>query len=162
MELSPPILYEAGLVSALQWLGRWMQEKCNMTIHLAIEQDVDLENEDLRVLTFQSVRELLFNTMKYAGVKEAHVQLRQPDEAHLQIIVADRGKGFDVEQAHKEQHEGGGFGLFSIRQRLEVMGGEMDIWSQPGKGTRTTLLVPFRRRLPGSHTTSKGTRIADE
>src|SRR5699024_2742125 len=61
LELSPPVLYEAGLAAALEWLGRWMEEQHGLAVHLRAAADADPAADDLRVLLFQAARELLFN-----------------------------------------------------------------------------------------------------
>lgn len=142
VELSPPILYDSGLVAALQWLSHWMREKHELNVHLEVEDEIEPDDEDLRILLFKAVRELLFNTAKYAGVHEVHVQVRQGNEARLEVTVVDEGSGFDPEKAN-QQKGSGGFGLFSIRERLELMGGRLSVWSRPGKGTRVMLQVPM-------------------
>jgi PAS domain S-box-containing protein len=140
VELSPPILYEGGLLPALRWLSRWMADKYNLSVNLEADQTIELNNEDLRILVFQSVRELLFNAAKYANVGEAELRVCRADEGCLEVTVADEGAGFDTEKARHHDAKGG-FGLFSIRERLELMGGKLDLWSRPGQGTRATLRV---------------------
>jgi CheY-like chemotaxis protein len=96
--------------------------------------------EDLTVLLFQAVRELLLNAVKYAQVPEATVTLAW-DAPGLTLTVADAGAGFDPTVLRKEGGVGGGFGLARIRHRLELLGGCMTIISAPGQGTQVTLAV---------------------
>jgi len=95
----------------------------------------------LKVLLFESVRELLFNVVKHAKVKSATVRLRRIHGDQLEIVVADKGVGLDRRKLSSEPSHSA-YGLFSIRQRMELMGGQMAINSQAGKGTRLTLTVP--------------------
>ena len=144
-ELSPPILRTGGLLAGLEWLARWNEEKH----HLAVDMQAPATPlpplpEDLTVLLFQSVRELLFNTVKYARVQKAQVALAATEEG-LTLTVADAGAGFDPSSLRGEGGVAGGFGLARIRHRLELLGGCMDINSAPGHGSRITLAVPFRR-----------------
>jgi CheY-like chemotaxis protein/anti-sigma regulatory factor (Ser/Thr protein kinase) len=141
--LSPPILHAAGLAAGLQWLSRWMAEKQGLTVDLAIEPDTEPPQEDLRVLLFQSARELLFNVVKHAGVTRACMELSRQDEDHLRLIVRDQGAGFrpaDLD-AEAAKATASGFGLLSIRERLQLLGGSMDIDAAPGGGTRITLII---------------------
>ncbi len=89
-ELSPPVLREGGLVAALEWLVRWMQDKHELTVHLDAQGEIGRIDETTTVLLFQATRELLFNVVKHAGVKSAHVQVTRL-EGSLQITVADEG-----------------------------------------------------------------------
>jgi signal transduction histidine kinase len=88
-ELSPPILNEAGLNPGLQWLARRMTDKQGLFVELEMQEAGDLP-QDIKVLLFESVRELLFNVVKHAHTRSATVSVRYIDD-HLQVIVADQG-----------------------------------------------------------------------
>ena len=141
-ELSPPVLYEGGLVPALEWLGRWMQEKHGLKVDLTTEESVTAETEDVRVLLFQTVRELLFNVVKHAQVTTVSVHVSRLD-GQIQIVVSDNGVGFDPAQLRHAGSSWSGFGLFSIRERLDLLGGRMEVESAPGKGSRFRLVAPL-------------------
>ncbi|HSB77980.1 MAG TPA: CheR family methyltransferase [Candidatus Methylomirabilis sp.] len=143
-ELSPPILRTRGLFAGLEWLARWSQEKHHLTVHLqAPAAPLPPLPEDLTALLFQSVRELLFNVVKYAQVPEATVTLAW-EAPRLTLTVADAGVGFDSHGLRGEGDLGGGFGLAQIRHRLELLGGCMTVDSAPGQSTRVilTMLLP--------------------
>ncbi|RJQ69403.1 MAG: response regulator [Desulfobacteraceae bacterium] len=144
-ELSPPALYQSSLCTGLEWLARWMREKHNLNIDLAIEQRIDLA-EDVKILLFESVRELLFNAVKHAKVPSAKVSLQWSDGTGMRITVSDEGTGFDPCRLAATEDLGGGLGLFSIRERLALIGGRLDIDSAPGKGSRLSLVVPDIRQ----------------
>lgn len=141
VDLSPPVLYEAGLVSALEWLARQMQDKHGLEVSLTAERDVEPVSEEVRIFLFHSVRELLFNAVKHAGVSRAQVALRRAGEDRLEVSVADEGKGFDLEEAARRPSSG--FGLFSLRERLEFLGGRLSLDTAPGRGTRVALEAPL-------------------
>ena len=142
-ELSPPILHEAGLSAGLEWLARWMAHKYGLVIDISAEEGLPHLAEDVTILLFESTRELLFNAVKHAHVRSATVNMRRIDESELQITVSDTGPGFDVTRLKKAGEAGGGFGLFSIRERLALIGGRMEIDSTPGMGSRFTLTCPL-------------------
>jgi len=98
--------------------------------------------EDLKVLLFESVRELLFNVVKHANTRSAVVNLRHFDGS-LQVTVSDQGVGFDPTAMPAAGEEGAGFGLFSICERLELMGGTFEIGSSLGQGSRFVLTLPI-------------------
>ena len=139
-ELSPPILHEAGLLAGLEWLSRWKYEKHGLKVQLAIQMDAPVLTEDVKVLLFESIRELLLNVVKHAKTQSARVSLCQQDERSLQIIVSDNGVGFDPASAGVND---GSYGLFSIRERLSLIGGRLEVDSSPGKGARFTLTAPL-------------------
>ncbi len=140
-ELSPPVLYDRTLGLALEWLGGWMESKHGLTVKLSAEPDTDPERQDVRVLLFQATRELLFNVVKHARVNNAHVQISHL-KGQIQIIVSDTGVGFDPAEARAGETSANGFGLFSIRERLDLVGGKMEVHSSPGCGSRFTLIAP--------------------
>jgi signal transduction histidine kinase len=92
------------------------------------------------------VRELLFNVIKHAGVNQATIICRRQDD-QIMIMVEDKGKGFDLEAAHQRFREEGHFGLFSIRERLMLLGGNLEIETSPGQGTRVVITTPYRATL---------------
>nr|WP_236255020.1 ATP-binding protein [Halomonas zincidurans] len=98
----------------------------------------------MRVLLFQVVRELLFNVKKHANVDQARVELDQTN-AQVVIRVSDSGDGFDLAVMEAQQDEHPGFGLFSIRERLRLLGGHMEIDAAPGTGTSILVTVPLKR-----------------
>ncbi|HET8701535.1 MAG TPA: GAF domain-containing protein, partial [Nitrococcus sp.] len=139
--LRPPVLYEGGLIPALRWLASELLRLHDLRVVIdAKDTEIPL-SDDSKALLFEAVRELLFNVVKHAGIKEATVRVRQ-DEAQLQAAVEDNGVGFDVEAITQEQDpQQPGLGLFSIRERLAARGGGMVVESSPSQGTRIRLTV---------------------
>jgi len=138
-ELTPQILYQSGLVPGLKQLARWVEEKHRLHVTLETTTDVLPENQETAVVLFSAARELLFNVVKHAGVREARVTLSEGD-GRVRLTVEDHGAGFDpallVDGAHT------GFGLLSVRERLRLIGGDVSFRSVPGQGTCVTLLGP--------------------
>jgi len=142
-ELSPPILYEGGLTLALEWLGRWMQDKHGLAVQLRSNHNENGgEPDDIKVLLFEAVRELLLNIVKYAGVKNAVVEVKSREDL-LQITVRDEGGGFDPAELTRRGLSGG-HGLFGIRERVESFGGTLVINSCPGFGSTLIMSVPVQ------------------
>ena len=147
-ELTPPILHEAGLLAGLEWLSRWMSEKHGLKVELVIQMDAPSLTDDVKVLVFESVRELLLNVVKHARTPSATVSLFQKDLQTLQIIVSDNGQGFDPAGISVIGAEGEGFGLFSIRERISLICGRFEVDSSPGAGARFTLTAPLAINKP--------------
>jgi signal transduction histidine kinase len=93
------------------------------------------------VLVYQLVRELLYNVAKHAGTDRARVTAERAGH-RVRVVVEDEGVGFDP--ATLEEVAGVGLGLPSVRDRLELVGGRLDVESRPGEGTRVALEVPLR------------------
>jgi PAS domain S-box-containing protein len=139
-DLSPPVLHDFGLPTALCWLGQQM-ERHQLKVAVRVGPDVHAKlPTDQALLVFQSVRELLMNIAKHSGSGEACLSLNQ-SENYLRIEVRDEGKGFTVTPQTGPSTK---FGLFSIRERMRALGGTFDIESAPGKGTTATLTLPFQ------------------
>ena len=159
VELSPPVLYDAGFTAALEWLARHMQEKHGFSVRVEAETDFEPATEDLRVFLFDAVRELLFNVVKHGGTSEAVLRLSVANEGDLEVIVEDEGVGMVLRDDESAIHESG-FGLFSIRERLELLSGRMEIDSSVNLGTRIVLSIPsglaVERRRPTAASTRSG------
>lgn len=139
-EISPPVLYELGLVPAIRWLADQFHEKHGLRIDVREDGRLPALRNDLRVMLFQCVRELLTNVVKYAKTDRAEITIQSVDE-RIRITVEDWGIGFDVARFDALAVQDKGFGLFSIRERLEQMDGQMILCSQPGQGTKVTLIA---------------------
>ena len=148
-ELSPPVLHEFGLLAALRWLAEQMQRyQLHVSVRIDSTEDVRLP-EDQAVLVFQSVRELLLNAVKHAVAKHASLAVEEQDGS-LRIMVQDHGVGFDLLAMATQQPSpmSSKFGLFSIRERMNALGGRLELHSAPGEGTRATLILPRAPRQP--------------
>jgi len=143
-ELSPPVLYELGLKEALGWLVEDFQQRSNLRVALTDDQADKPLDEASAALVFRAVRELLMNVSKHAGSPSARLALsRQGDQ--LRVDVEDFGVGFD-----QAVRAGAGFGLFSVRERIQGLGGTVDIRSAPEHGTTVSLRVPLKSDTPPS------------
>lgn len=139
-ELSPPILHEGGLIVALEWLCGWVHQNQGLQVNCCLDRGAEPQNHNVRVTLFQAVRELLLNIVKHAGVKTARLGVSRAG-GQVRVTVWDEGKGFDPSAS--DPGEGNrGFGLFSIQERLDLLGGGVEIDSAPGRGTRVTLHAP--------------------
>lgn len=142
-ELSPRVLYDLGLPSAIQWLGEQLRRH-----GLSVEVDGDLNGfhlqENQAILMFQCVREVLWNVVKHAATNRAAVSYELGDNSReLTVVVADNGSGFDPNILQRGGATREQFGLFAVRERLELQGGRFEVDSSPGEGTRVTLGLPI-------------------
>jgi PAS domain S-box-containing protein len=159
VELSPPVLYDAGLAAGLDWLARQIEEKHGLRVEVDADPEAEPTDESTRVFLFQTVRELLLNVVKHAQTDLAHVELKPLEEDRLRLIVADAGVGFEL-SALESQGMSGGFGLFSIRERLELLGGHLAVEASPGGGTRMTVDIPRGRAAVAAGVTPMETAVA--
>jgi len=143
-ELSSPLLYEVGLKAAVEQLAEQIQEQYGL--HVSLEDDgADKPlSIDGSVVLFQAVRELMLNVVKHAAARRVRVSMSRFNGS-ISILVEDDGAGFNVPHRAFRPGKQGGYGLFSIRERLEYLGGSLVIESDPGHGTRATLAFGLDR-----------------
>jgi len=141
-ELSPPILYELGLEAAVEWLTERFQQQHGIATHFIDDGNSKPLDDDIRVILFRKVRELLFNIAKHASAQNVTVSMIRENN-NIRIEIADDGVGFDVATLGNNMGKNKGFGLFSIRERLDFLGGKLEIDSRLGEGTRVVLVAPL-------------------
>lgn len=140
-ELCPPVLGSGGLIGALEWLVRRMEQQFGLQVELELKTEESI-SEPLRMFLFRAVQEFLFNVNRHAGTKTARIRLLRSD-GNVTVIVSDQGQGFDPE-AFGSEAKPSGIGLMSIRERARYLGGSLEIETAPGEGSRFTLKVPFK------------------
>ena len=141
-ELAPPALQEFGLLEGFAWLAEQMQTH-GLTVAIKKGLQRVVIPDDQAVLVFQSVRELLFNVLKHAGTDHAELSVEIDAGGELVMAVVDNGKGFEVSELAGRNDERKRFGLFSIRERMDAMGGRFVLESLPTQGTRAMLILPY-------------------
>lgn len=140
-DLSSPTLYELGLEAAVrEWLHEEVEQKCKIHTDFKDDEQPKPLDDDVRALLYRAVRELLVNVVKHAQAQNVKVSIGR-DNDKIRIEVADDGVGF-IPSPHLNKT--GGFGLFSIRERLSYLGGSIDIESKPGQGTHVRLTAPIK------------------
>jgi PAS domain S-box-containing protein len=140
-QLSPPSLYTQGIQAGLEDLAGYMLPTHGLNVTFNKCDDPVCLDEAARVNVFRAVRELLINAAKHSGAKECVVTVSQKLDK-VYVIVEDQGTGFDVSMK-TQTDAGGGFGLFSARERLKSINGSLVVESAPGKGTVATVCVPI-------------------
>lgn len=143
-ELNPPIL-GCGLPMGLKWLAEKFKAH-HIAVELDIPEKLELQlTENQLGLLFQCTRELLMNVVKHANIDRALIALTRDAET-LSLHVIDKGRGFSgatlpttltTDQSLTQ------FGLFSIRERMEALGGRFVVRSGPNQGTQASLILPL-------------------
>ena len=141
-ELIPRILYERGFLAAIEWLCEQMSARYGLPFQCRDDGAPKPLSENMTIFLFKAVRELLINIGKHAGAGKAEVALRREGDA-IVITVSDDGCGFDPEKPPDPDYREGGFGLYSIRERLDYHGANMTVDSAPGHGTRIIITAPL-------------------
>ena len=146
IDLNPIVLQGEGFADAIHWLSTQMQTQHGLGVQVLGQESFRTFNQQMRLLLFQTVRELLFNIVKHAGALTATITLEQV-AGKARITVSDEGKGFDVEAVMNDPKSA--HGLLIIRDRLTLMGCTIQTTSAPGQGTRVVIEAPLGESSAG-------------
>jgi two-component system sensor histidine kinase UhpB len=141
-ELSPPGIYELGFDTALEWLARRAFERDGIVCRVEREGTAPELAPELRIMLFAAARELLRNVAEHSGVREATLRIVYGPSC-VTLEVEDAGRGFDTRTLARLPSAREGFGLFGMTERVRDFGGEVDVASAPGLGTRVRLSLPL-------------------
>lgn len=137
-DLRPLMLDDLGLVPSIEWLVENFSQRTGIACELSIgDRDLHLSREHATAL-FRIVQESLTNVAKHAQAKHADITIEM-EEGALVVRIEDDGAGFAT-GAPRKPHS---FGLFGLRERASLMGGEATIASAPGEGTRIEVRLPY-------------------
>jgi len=136
-DLSPAVLHMNDLREVLQWLAHRVRAQQGLTVRVDVASAATLHSEALTMFLFRAAQEMLSNVVQQAGVKEAALRVRRQGR-DVGLHVSDRGRGFDPQ----ELRQTAGFGLLSIRERVELLGGRMKIKTTRGQGSTFSIVVP--------------------
>lgn len=142
-QLNPPVLASVGLDAALEWLSKRMEADYSLQVDFVDDRNAKPLTEELSSVVYQSARELLINVAKHAGTSEARLTIGREADM-LVLTVEDQGSGFEcLPDPGTNMPLDCSFGLFNIRQRIKLLGGNVVIESAPGRGTCATIRVPL-------------------
>lgn len=143
-QLASPILYELGLESALERLAEDTRSRHGLPVSFRGEGGgrMPLPTET-SVLIYKAVRELLMNAVKHSKASRVSVRVRRAG-GKIAVIVRDNGRGFNYAAASAYDGDKGGFGLFSIREKVSRLGGEFKLNSRSGSGTLAVITAPLK------------------
>jgi len=144
--LRPVGLDELGLEAALEHcIDQWRQRLPDVQLTLRRDGELDGLGEALDLTVYRVVQEAVTNASRHARARHVDVRIaRLPDEAgggRLEVVVADDGVGIDAPRVHE------GFGLAGMRERLELLGGELRLTTAPGEGCTVVARLPIAKAV---------------
>ena len=142
MLLRPSMLDDLGLTPALQWLAREMSRATGIEVRSEIDPSLDSLPEAHRTCLYRVVQECLTNAVKHAGAREVAITLTANSQ-WVEGRIQDDGRGFQA-----EPNKRAGLGLVGMKERVLELGGDLQIASSPGRGTRIEIRLP-RPNQPG-------------
>jgi signal transduction histidine kinase len=138
-QLAPAVLHELGLSQALDWLGEEIERIFGLKVAIVDDGRPKPLTQEARSMLYRATRELLINVAKHARTDSALVE-SEGDGSRVIVRVSDNGVGYDSAQSAPDSR---GLGLISVRERLSLIGGNVEIRSVPGSGTVTQLSAPL-------------------
>lgn len=142
-ELSPPILYEVGFEAAVNSLIEKLQPQHELTfVQIDDHLSKPLDDES-RIILYQAVRELFSNIIKHAHAKTVTITFKKENNMY-RVAVEDDGIGIDNMANADPGGRQGGVGLFNIRERLQTIGGSLEISRGKNRGTSVNIFVPLK------------------
>jgi len=139
-QLAPDVLHELGLSAALEWLGEEIERTFGLKVELIDDGRPKPLAPEVRSILYRAVRELLINVAKHAETDSASVECECREQL-IVVCVSDGGVGYDSTAAVQGSHRG--LGLISVRERLSLIGGTVEMRSVPGGGTVARLTAPL-------------------
>jgi len=141
--LRPISLDDLGLIPTLQRYIMTFQEDSGIAVTFKTRGVYDDLKPVISLTVFRIVQEAISNISKHANAQNVAINLEFLDDS-LNLYVYDDGKGFNVEELkYRNSDINSGFGLFSMRERVDLLSGEFHISSEPGKGTRLNIKIPL-------------------
>lgn len=141
-DLSLPILYDLGFEEAVKWLAEQTEKKFNISCVVQDDGQPKPMKKEMKVLLYKATRELMANVTKHAHAKKVNISIHRVND-RIDISVQDDGVGFDSAHIESCSREALKFGLFGIKERLNLMSGFVKISSLPDSGTTITLTAPL-------------------
>ncbi|ARV15969.1 hypothetical protein BTO07_12800 [Polaribacter sp. SA4-12] len=142
-ELSPPVLYQLGIIDALNWLLEDVE--ATHKIECIVNSNVNsIKLSDANsILLYRCIQEVIKNAVKYANASLLTLNLDK-NKLGINIILTDNGGGFDTSTLNDYQnHSGSGFGLFAVQERVKNIQGEFTITSKINTGTSVKIFIPL-------------------
>jgi signal transduction histidine kinase len=142
LQLCPPVLSRAGLVPAIEWLAERIERDHSVAVQVRAAKFAGTFDNERSLVLYRSIKELLTNAAHHSECRNISVTLL-PKAPDLIITIADDGCGFDVDRVLQEIASAGKFGLFSVQERMRLLGGEMTLYSSSSTGTKVDLRIPL-------------------
>jgi PAS domain S-box-containing protein len=140
--LRPGILDDLGLVAAIKWLAEEIHNFSGIEIHIKTDAIPPLAPETQLVL-FRIVQEALNNVHRHSGASQASITV-ECQEAEIRVTISDNGKGFELPRQLSDFASQGKLGLIGMAERAWLIGGELEVSSQIGKGTKIIVQTPTK------------------
>ena len=143
-ELSPPVLYQLGIIDALNWFLDNTETTHKIKCQIS-SNTTDIKFSDVKsILLYRSIQEIITNIIKYANASLITLDINK-NKHKIDFLITDNGVGFDASILNKQHHNhtGSGFGLFTVKERIKNIQGEFSLKSGINTGTIVKIIVPL-------------------
>jgi signal transduction histidine kinase len=147
LDLRPVMLDDLGLSAAMQWYVDRQEQRSGLAIHLHLPSAAVRLPADLETACFRITQEALTNIMRHAQARQVWLDVQHDAEA-VHLTIRDDGRGFDANAVRQRSTQDAHFGLLSMRERVELLGGQFTLSSEPGRGTTIQISIPLHTRVP--------------
>lgn len=132
-----PTALDAGLAAGIEWLADEFKTHAGLDCDVMLPEDEPNFDEARAIALFRIVQEALTNIARHAGARHIDIALEEED-GYWRLDIRDDGRGFDPAAPDRK-----GFGLLGMRERVAMLGGELQLDSAPGRGTTLTVRIPL-------------------
>ena len=148
-DLRPSILDDLGLVPALDWLASDLEQHFGISVEFQVTGEVKRFAPEVELVLFRIAQEALRNIWKHSGAKQTWIGLECSDDSTV-LTIGDNGKGFKLPEKIVDLAPTGKLGLVGMQERARLVGADLAVTSEPGKGTIITIELPTRMATVGS------------
>jgi len=153
LDLRPSLLEDMGLVAALQWYASQRLEPNGIALHTRTSKMDGRLQPHVETTLYRIAQEAMTNIAKHSGAKNVWLNITRANK-HFTLTVRDDGHGFNVNAVQSNPDDRIGIGLFGMKERATLVGGEFSIQSAPHKGTRISVQIPAELEITNEHDSS--------
>jgi len=148
MDLRPTMLDDMGLIPTLRWYTQNFSHRQNIYSHFQAIGFGEKLPPEIETAFYRIIQEALNNIGKHAEADHVEIALERKDSI-ISASITDNGKGFDLNKVLHPESPERGFGIIGMQERVSFLGGQIDIQSRPGFGTRIHIEVPYQNGRGG-------------
>lgn len=141
--LRPSVLDDFGLVAALEWYIEQQTKFVNLDTEIVADEFEQRLPEEVETVCFRVAQEAITNVLRHGRATRVVIEIHLRHD-RLELTIHDNGVGFDLSEAMKNVTRGNSLGLLNMHERVELIGGQMQIVTSPGQGTQIHALIPLK------------------
>jgi PAS domain S-box-containing protein len=141
LDLRPSMLDDLGLVSTLRWYADRQSQLAGFALHFAAKSSGARLPAVVVTACYRVVQEAVTNVIRHAHARHVWLEYQEHEE-EVRLVIRDDGVGFDPADVRRRAARGASFGVLGMQERVELLGGRIDVESRPGQGTSIRIRIP--------------------